>query len=243
MSQKFLVRKRIRGEYNYDDIPDPVDQFIAVFDSQETAAAYVTQYDRAYFLEHLPLTFEFADSPFDSGFANATSFPEPIFRDWLLDHGIPLPVEQPKEKPRRYRGMTEEEWDSEQKYMARRNEIIDWQQWWYELTRENTPSREQLAHIWQALDRFSSLEIVVQEYVEEVAPHAEKVFAVVEQTWEYGDDWYYGDNKSLAVYRTFEAAMREVERRKAEPIDHEDWNGGPREFRVVELDYIPENAD
>ena len=61
------------------------------------------------------------------------------------------------------------------------------------------------------------------------------VYAVVLQSWEYGDDWYYGDNKAQLVYRNKKTAEDACARMNRDEVHHHDWNGGPHKYVVVPM--------
>ncbi len=214
----YVVRKAIEGEYNSDDIPNPSEQYYAVFATKEEALAETQKVERAEWLVNGT-----ERDLFGKGVAGVSTMPEPVFRDWCEDVGIELPAN---------------------------SEHASWQSWWRRMRGTDRPiNREQFLLLLQAMNlvEYRAYEVVPIDS-QKLPEEPPKVgYAVVLQSWEYGDDWYYGANDALTLYLSQQKAQdqcdllnRDADVRLNQPQGDYYWNGGPHQYVVVELPILPE---
>ncbi len=147
----FVVRWRQEFYFYYDDTEriQPGNRYVKAFPTRKVAQAYIDSLHRGEvppprganpFLSFRNAANSFSDSP--PKLEKLTSFPEPVFLDWVHDLGLtPPPIEKIK---RRYG----------KKPISLRN----WDRWWEETA--PAMSDEQRARIWKALDKLTFFEIV-----------------------------------------------------------------------------------
>jgi hypothetical protein len=239
MADRYVVRRMVEREYGRDDIPHPAEQFVAAFESRAEAEEHARRLDREAGRDGLYVLY-CPDwwTPFDRGFTNATTLPEYAFRDWLMDAGIdPPPPYQPPPPPE-LEGVSKREKQRMQREEEERDHIRHWQGWWASVVRAGRLTPEQVARVWEALNRVRFFEVVAVP-AEGVPSQAEALYAVVQHCWEYNDNLYKGSNETLTIFRTRERADEVAAEwnRRPPPGHRSHWNGGggPNEYIVVEL--------
>lgn len=126
-----------------------------------------------------------------------TTFPEPVFRDWLRDGGL-LPPEA---------------WNEHVSVP-----LDEWVEWWQRVG--HTHSSEEVAHLWTGLNRVRFFEVVER-------PVSSVAFAVVRVMWEYNDAWYEPGaegGRTVRAYRSRERAEAECQRLEDEA--RAEWSVG-----------------
>ena len=204
----WVVRLQAEGEANFDDIPEPEHQYWAAYQNEAEA------FQQARILDREEIIAKGTNHQiFPNSFADATTFPEYAFRDLLLEQGVPLPQSE---------------------------SLGAWRQWWNGLRQAmRAISRDQFLVVLEALNKMPLcyFEVVAVPCAEPLAGTAEESpdvgYAVVLKCWEFGDDFYYGSNEALHLYRTREEAEAEIQRRGERVF--QEWNGGPNEYVIVEL--------
>ena len=232
-AKTYLVRRKINDEYNRDDIPDPAAHYVAAFADQAAAEAHLREVDWTYKVTQYhvgmnPLKWAYVPRP--------SSLPEFALRDWLIEAGLPVPERPlpvlPKQKGESVRDHQKRCDDAE---------TTVWSAWWGRVVCKGRLTAAQREKVWEAFDgiTFHEIEEVAEPADADPRADPEIVYAIVLKSWEYGDDWYYGDNRVRTVYRTREAAEAERDRLAADTRWQDEWNGGPHEYIVVELLHEP----
>jgi hypothetical protein len=232
----FVVRKRVRDEVSRDDIPDPADQYWAAFDDRAAAEAHARALGRAAVL----VGGATPENPFARGLEAATSLPEPVFRDWLLDGGIdPPPPVPPPAPPPAGRGLSQPE-RRRAEQSARDRAAGAWRDWWdRDLDGGRLLTRDQLGRVLDALDRLPPWVYEVVAVAAAGPRRAGPVFAVVHAHWYYDDSHFCGANDAVTVYRTRAEAEAARDRRMKRPEPTFYWDGDRDEYVVVELQPDP----
>ena len=221
----YVVRRIVPKDANRDDIPNPRLQYAAAFLTQTAAEEHARHLDRVHKQTVAPVEV----NPFhDHRLEAVTTLPEFALLDWLMEAGVPLPdqTEFAKLSP----------W--EQKKNGGEARRLMWVAWWETTMATGPLEPERRAKVWEAFNlyRFHEVVDVPTAGPDRKAPPTGKLFAVVHQHWEYDDCFYCGANDAVEVYRTRESAEHAARLRYAESADErEDWNGGPNEYRVIEL--------
>jgi hypothetical protein len=162
-------------------------------------------------------------NPFRCGttWSDRTSFPEPIFRDFLADVSIELPkivpVPTTDSKGNPIVGVEKNEL-KEKKLPA--GSFRDWADWWD--AKASSLSAEQVARVWEGLDRVRLFRV-------EERPVRKVAYVVVEVRWNYNDEWFYPPSEGGAphtAYRTRNRAEAECARLNAEARERWRSNSG-----------------
>lgn len=249
----YVVRRIAPDDCCRDDIPDPHAQYAAAFADRPGAEAHARLLHRE-FIRGDNGAEASRYNRFASTLASATTLPEPIFRDWLMDAGVepPDPVEPGDPTPFRAPWMSEADWQAEQRRWAEwwtgltpesratRREAHaaaraanSWREWWRQVVAAGRLTPEQTEHFWEGLNLVRFFE-VVEVPAEGATPPVG--FALIDAYWAYDDSSYSGANDALAVYRTRAAAEAELARRRREfGPEVDDWSDDLDRLVVVEV--------
>lgn len=201
------------------DIPNPSDQYWAMYETEAEAVERARELDRAEMVVNGT-----AVKPFAQGLEAATTFPEYALRDWLLDCDIPPPD-----------GHTLTDWRVWWQHIRGADRS---------LTREQF--RHVLAALNQLplyLYEVVPVPRADQEPLQAVG------YAVVRRDWVYNDVGFDGDNTPIILHRTRAAAEQEADRRATVddryrgPLSVDgicQWQHGATDYVVVELPLSPE---
>lgn len=225
MSDVFVIRRRhdhageiASLEAGGDGTADPVEQYLAVYDTEEAALWAARELERADAVVNGTAVKAFA-----GGFAAATTLPVFALRDWMLDEGIPVPETD---------SITD--WRLWWVRVRDADRPISRAQFRHVLAALNRlPLTLYQVHRTPRGDD---------------GPLPGVGYAVIHRDWRYDDSRFQGDNEAVAVYRTREAAEAEVERRTAaerrqtlgRPGERH-WSDDVSGFAIVELPLHPED--
>jgi hypothetical protein len=145
-----------------------------------------------------------------------TTFPQPVFLDWLQDRGVLPPVA----------------WTAR---AAAGVPLDEWAEWWQRIG--HVLDAEQVAHVWAGLNRVRFFETIER-------PASAVAFAVVRVMWEWNDSWYEPGaegGRTVRAYRSRERA--EAERQRLETEARREWGDHWVEARRWELGAWPALGD
>ena len=161
-----------------------------------------------------------------------TSLPERALRERLQDAGVSLPATSDRPTAKELTGLS----------LEKKEEAIDsairkvWVEWWDRILLGGGLPVEQKRRVWEAFDlyTFHTIREVDAPGTRVNEPMPWKVYAVVQNHWEYNDSFYDESEAMLRVYRAREEAEAECHRLN---IDTQPSEGSDESysFKVVTL--------
>ena len=100
---------------------------------------------------------------------------------------------------------------------------------------------EQKIRVWEAFDRytFHTVRKVDSPHTRQSGPMPRKVYAVVQNHWEYNDSYYDESEALLRVFLTRAEAAAECQKLDFDTRPSEDGSDDRYTFEVIALDHNP----